>query len=164
MMDDFTGACVGIEQLHARFVDATFRQDSEQFAQCFAKDGVWKIAGMEMAGRDTILGRIGPMLGYCERIQLLAQTPIIELTDAGAQGRQQMVELSKLRDGTGAMTIGVYHDHYVQEDGAWRYARRFWSLKYRGPLDMSGFFAPTPDYGAFPQGPAEDEATYQLNK
>lgn len=163
-MDDFTAACVGIEQLHARFVDATFRQDAEQFANCFAKAGVWQIAGMELGGRDTILDRIGPMLGYCERIQLLAQTPMIELTDEGAQGRQQMVELSKLRDGSGAMTIGVYHDRYVHEDGAWRYAKRHWTLKYRGPLDMSGLFPATPDYGAFPDGPADDAPTYVLKK
>ena len=163
-MDDFTAACVGIEQLHARFVDATFRQDAEQFANCFAKDGVWQIAGMELVSRSTILERIGPMLGYCERIQLLAQTPMIDLTDDGAQGRQQMVELSKLKDGSGAMTIGVYHDRYVHEDGAWRYARRHWTLKYRGPLAMSGLSPATPDYGAFPAGPAADEATYVLKK
>jgi uncharacterized protein (TIGR02246 family) len=163
-MDDFTVACVGIGQLHARFVDATFRQDGEQFAHCFAANGVWQIAGMALIGREAILERIGPMLGYCERIQLLAQTPIVELTDKGAQGRQQMVELSKLNDGTGAMTIGVYHDQYVQEDGAWRYAKRHWSVKYRGPFDMSGIFPATPDYGAFPEGPADDEATYVLRK
>lgn len=163
-MDGFTVAAVGIGQLHARFVDATFRQDVDQFAQCFAADGIWKIAGMELVGRDTIYERIGPMLSYCERIQLLAQTPIIDLTSAGAKGRQQMVELSKLKDGTGAMTIGVYHDHYVFEDGAWRYAMRHWSLKYRGSLDMSGHFAPTPDYGAFPDGPGDDEETYVMSK
>ena len=163
-MDDFTVAVVGIGQLHARFVDAVFRQDIEQFAQCFAADGVWKIAGLELAGRETIVERAGPMLGYCERIQLLAQPPIIALTEDGAKGRQQMVELSKLKDGTGAMTIGVYHDRYVLETGAWRYARRHWSLKYRGPADFSGHFAPTSDYAAFPAAPAEDETTYTLPK
>lgn len=159
-MDDFTVAVVGIGQLHARFVDAVFRQDIDLFAQCFAKDGVWKIGGREMVGREAILASTGPMLAYCERIQLLAQPPLIELTAEGAVGRQQMVELSKMKDGTGAMTIGVYHDHYVMEDGAWRYARRHWTFKYRGPADFSGAFAPTPDYGAFPEGPAADEPTY----
>lgn len=159
-MDNFTTAVVGIGQLHARFVDAVFRQDIRQFADCFAADGLWKIAGREIVGREVIFIETGPMLGYCERIQLLAQQPLVELTDDGAIGRQQMVELSKMKDGSGAMTFGVYHDRYVQEDGQWLYARRHWTFKYRGPHDFSGSFVDTPDYGAFPNGPAEDEATY----
>jgi hypothetical protein len=113
-----------------------------------------------MVGRETIFESAGPMLGYCERIQLFAPTPILDLTDDGAIGRQQMIELAQMKDGSGALTIGVYHDHYVQEDGRWRFARRHWSLKYRGPADFSAAFAPTSDYGAFPAGPAEDEETY----
>lgn len=159
-MDEFTVAAVGIGQLHARFVDAVFRQDIREFADCFAKDGVWKIAGQNLAGRETIFESAGPMLGYCNRIQLIAPTPILELTDEGASGRQQMIELAQMKDGSGAMTIGVYHDRYVHEDGRWRFARRHWSLKYRGPADFGEAFVPTSDYGAFPSGPAEDEETY----
>ncbi|WP_340589051.1 nuclear transport factor 2 family protein [Erythrobacter alti] len=159
-MDEFTTAAVGIGQLHARFVDAVFRQDIREFADCFAEDGVWKIAGQTMAGRDAIFASTGPMLAYCERIQLIAQTPILELTNSGAKGRQQMIELSQMKDGSGAITIGVYHDDYVVEGGRWRFAKRHWSFKYRGPTDLCETFAPTPDYGAFPAGPAEDEETY----
>jgi len=159
-MDDFTVAAVGIGQLHARFVDAVFRQDIGEFAQCFTKDGVWKIGGRTLAGRDTIFETTGPMLGYCERIQLIAPTPILELTDSGAIGRQQMVELSQMKDGTAAMTLGVYHDDYAFEDGRWRFAKRHWTFKYRGPAEFTEAFAPTPDYGAFPARPAADEETY----
>jgi len=159
-MDRFTIAAVGIGQLHARFTDAVFRQDIRAFADCFAADGVWKIGGREMAGRETIFELTGAMLAYCERIQLIALQPILELTEAGATGRQQMIELSKMKDGTGAMTIGVYHDQYIEQDGAWRFARRHWSFKYRGPHDFSGMFAVTPDYGAFPGAPGADEPTY----
>lgn len=159
-VDDFTIAAVGIGQLHARFVDAVFRQDIREFADCFAKDGVWKIGGRVMEGRETIFELTGPMLGYCERIQLIAPTPILELTDNGAKGRQQMVELSQMKDGTSAITIGVYHDDYVLEEARWRFAKRHWSFKYRGPFSMTEAFAPTPDYGAFPAGPAADEETY----
>ncbi|MXO89948.1 nuclear transport factor 2 family protein [Pontixanthobacter aquaemixtae] len=159
-MDDFTVAAVGIGQLHARFVDAVFRQDIRQFADCFAKEGVWKIGGRVMEGRETIFELTGPMLSYCERIQLVALQPLLDLTDEGAVGRQQMIEFSKMKDGSGAMTIGVYHDRYVLEEGQWRFAKRHWSFKYRGPHDFSGGFADTPDYGAFPSGPADDEETY----
>lgn len=159
-MDEFTRAAVGIGQLHARFVDAVFRQDIRDFADCFATAGIWKIAGKVLEGREVIHAAAGPMLGYCERIQLLAPTPILDLTADGAIGRQQMIEYAKMKDGSGAITIGVYHDRYVVEDGRWRFARRHWSLKYRGPFDLGQSFVPTSDYGAFPAGPEDDEESY----
>ncbi|WP_417621276.1 nuclear transport factor 2 family protein [Parasphingorhabdus sp.] len=159
-MDEFTVAAVGVGQLHARFVDAVFRQDIDEFAQCFASNGVWKIAGMQLSGRETIHEAATRLLGLCEKIQLIAQTPILEVEGSTAQGRQQIIEFAKMPDGTSAMTFGVYHDRYVLEDGRWRFAKRHWSFKYRGPADLSAAFVDTPDYGAFPDGPSEDETTY----
>lgn len=159
-MDEFTVAAVGVQQLHARFVDAVFRQDIEEFAACFAKYGVWKIAGMELAGREAIHAAAGKLLGRCEKIQLIAQMPILEVDGGAAQGRQQMTELARMPDGAGFITFGVYHDQYVLEDGRWRFARRHWAFKYRGPFDLSASFVATPDYGVFPDAPADDEETY----
>ena len=58
------------------------------------------------------------------------------------------------------MTIGWYHDTYAQAEDRWLFQRRHWSMKYRGAPDLTGHFAPTPDYGPFPNGPAADEQTY----
>lgn len=159
-MNDFVIAECGIRQLHARFVDAVWRQDFAAFADCFASDGIWKIAGFELTGRDEIREQSAKMLSRCEWIQLITQTPILEVTGDTAIGRQPMVEFARMPDGSGAMTIGYYHDHYVLEDGQWRFRKRHWSMKYRGPSDLSGLFAGTSDYGAFPAMPAPDEATY----
>ena len=159
-MDQFTIAAVGIGQLHARFVDAVFRQDIDAFAQCFSQSGCWKIAGMQLQGRDAIHAAAGQLLGRCERIQLIAQTPILEADGHKANGRQQVIEFAKMQDGSSAMTIGVYHDRYVLEQGHWRFEKRHWAFKYRGPADLSAAFVDTPDYGAFPDAPTDDEATY----
>ena len=159
-MDEFTIAAVGVQQLHARFADAVFRLDIDAFAECFARDGVWKIAGMELAGRQAIHEAAGQLLGRCEKIQLIAQMPILDVDGENARGRQQMTELARMPDGAGFITFGVYHDRYVLEDGRWRFARRHWAFKYRGPFDLSASFVPTPDYGTFPAGPADDEETY----
>ena len=159
-MSDYSDAVIGIGQLHAHFVDAVFRQDFAEFAECFATDGVWKIAGMEMTGREGIYEAAKGLLSRCEKIQLLVQPPILSVHGHTAQGRHQMVELAKMPDGQGFMTIGVYHDTYVLEDGRWRFARRHWSMKYRGPIPLDGAFVDTPDYGPFPAGPSADEETY----
>ena len=59
---DLVAADHGIRQLHARFVEATWRMDSTAFAECFAEDGQWKIAGLDLRGREAIGATIGRML------------------------------------------------------------------------------------------------------
>jgi hypothetical protein len=159
-MTDFLSADAGIRQLHARFADAVWRQDTAEFSGCFATDGIWKIAGMEISGREKIAEACGNMLGRCSHIHIMTGLPIIALTDRGAKGRLNMTEFARMQDGSTAMTIGWYHDDYIEQEGRWLFAQRHWSMKYRGPPDLTGHYADTPNYGTFPDGPAVDEATY----
>ncbi len=159
-MTDFATAECGIRQLHGRFMDAVWRIDGTSFADCFAQGGIWKIAGMSMHGRDEIGVACAKLLGRCEKIQLITLPAIIDLTNGVASGRIHMIEFAKMLDGSSAMTIGIYHDRYVEEDGLWRFARRHWTMQYRGPADLSAAFVDSPDYGPFPGGPGPDEPTY----
>lgn len=159
-MTDLIAADFGIRQLHARFADAVWRQDADQFAACWSSDGLWKIAGMEVSGRAALADACRMMLGRCSNIHLITGQPILSADGDGVQGRLAMTEFARMLDGSTAMTIGWYHDRYVEEDGLWRFAKRHWSFKYRGPPDLTGAFIDTPNYGAFPDGPGEDEATY----
>ncbi|MEG3143727.1 nuclear transport factor 2 family protein [Sphingomonas sp. RT2P30] len=159
-MTDFVVADCGIRQLHARFVDAVWRQDATTFAACFATDGVWKIAGMVITGRDEIGEACSKLLGRCERIQLVIGQPILEVGDGTAIGRLQVTEFAKKHDSTSAITFGTYYDRYVEQDGAWRFQWRHWSMAYHGPVDMSGSYVVPPDYGPFPAMPGVDEPTF----
>lgn len=159
-MDDFLIADSGIRQLHARFTDAVWRQDAAEFSGCFTTDGEWKIAGMVMRGRDEIADACVRMLGRCSHIHLLVGLPILEVSGNAATGRLNMTEFARMNDGSTAMTIGWYHDWYRQEDDRWRFAKRHWSMKYRGAPDLTGAFVDTANYGAFPEMPAADEETY----
>jgi ketosteroid isomerase-like protein len=166
MMDDaFLRADAGIRQLHARFSDAVWRQDAPAFGQCFARDGEWKIAQLHFRGREEIESKVPAMLAYCERITLITGQPVIELTDVGAAiGRLPMTELSKLKDGSSALTLDIYYDRYVKEDSRWRFAWRHWGLHYRGPIDLSAEFVACPDYGPPPGLPNANEPTYTRRK
>jgi len=157
---DMIAADFGIRQLHAQFADAVWRQDSQVFASCFAKTGEWKIAGMHFAGREAIAQACGQLLGRCSRIHLVTGLPMLERSERGIMGRLTVTEFAWMPDETQFMTLGVYHDHYVEESGAWTFKSRFWSLKYRGPIDLSAPLVDTPDYGAFPGRPADDEETF----
>ena len=120
-MHDFLLADSGIRQLHARFADAVWRKDAEAFAQCFTEAGEWKIAGMQIRGRAEIGGQIGNLLAACERVLIISGLPVLEVTGASATGRMHVTEFAKMLDGSSAMTIGVYYDRYVEEDGRWRF-------------------------------------------
>ncbi|HEX7856496.1 MAG TPA: nuclear transport factor 2 family protein [Sphingobium sp.] len=160
-MNDFVVAECGIRQLHARFVDAVWRKDDAAFGACWGKDAEWKIATLHMHGRDEIQGIFAKLLGACQRVQLIPGPLLLEVTGDTAIGRVNCTELAKMGDGSSAMTLGVYHDHYTQEDGRWVFARRHFGLHYRGPLDFSGeIVAESPDFGPFPNMPAPDAPTY----
>jgi uncharacterized protein (TIGR02246 family) len=159
-MSDFITADAGIRQLHARFTDAVWRQDADAFSGCFTTDGQWKIAGMIKSGRDEIADACRMMLGRCSHIHLIVGLPILEVTGQTAIGRLNMTEFARMQDGSTAMTIGWYHDWYAEQDGAWRFQKRHWVMKYRGAPDLTGMFVDTPDYGAFPNQPAPDEETF----
>jgi len=106
------------------------------------------LIGVFEAALFGMLGRVVDTLGALRHDRLWIE------------GRLAMTEFARMLDGSTAMTIGWYHDRYVEEDGLWRFARRHWSFKYRGAPDLTGAFVDTPDYGAFPDGPAEDEPTF----
>lgn len=163
-MTDFAAAEAGIRQLHARFVDAVWRKDAEAFAASFARDGEWKIAGMHMKGRDEIGSTFAKLLGACERVATTPGLPILEVNGKTAQGRLPLSELAKMVDGTTALTLGIYHDQYVEEDGRWLFQWRHFSLQYRGPTDFSADMVPSPDYGPFPGKPDPDEPTLTRRK
>lgn len=165
-MTSFAEAHAGITQLHARFIDAVWRQNATDFADCFAREGVWKIAGNVIGGpanggRSAIAEACRTMLGRCSHIQLIVQPTIVEVTGEGtAIGRHHMVEMARMLDGSTAMTLGIYYDTFVEEQHRWRYLRRHWSMQYRGPFDLTGMFVDSPDYGSFPAMPPADAPTY----
>jgi len=154
----------GIRQLHARFVDAVWRKDSEAFGNCFAEDGEWKIAGLHMRGRADVGSGFGRLLGVCERVRLIVGDPILEVGDGVASGRMQVTELAKMMDGSSAITLGVYYDRYVEAGDRWLFKWRHWGFHYRGPFDLSVPFSDYPEFGPPPNLPGPDEPTFTRKK
>ena len=163
-MRDLVTVDCAIRQLHARVIDAVWRKDARDFAACFSVDGVWKIAGLHIQSRATIEEMFGKLLGVCERVLLNAGTPLLDISGPEVVSRCYVVEQAKMMDGTSAMTIGAYHDRYVEEDGRWLFRHRHWSLHYRGPSDLSADFVPSPDYDSPPGMPGLDEPTLTKRK
>lgn len=153
-----------IRQLHARFADAVWRNDADDFADCFSEDAEWKIATRRICGRDDIRVNIAEFLAPYERVHLITGMPLLEIDSGKAIGRCPVTELSRLCDGSSVLTLGIYHDRYIAEGDRWRFKWRHFALHYRGPIDMSVAFVDCPDYGPFPVMPAEDAPTFTRRK
>lgn len=155
----------GVNQLHARFVDAVWRQDQASIADCVTEDAEWKIATLHLRGRAEISETLTRLLGYCRRIRLIVGNTVLDVGDGKATGRVPMTEFSQLQDGSSVLTLGVYYDHYHQQGDRWRYHRRHFGLHYRGPMDLTGeFIAESSDFGAPPGMPGPDEPTLTRRK
>lgn len=160
-MSDYLMAECGIRMLHARFVDAVFRKDEEDFGKCWAEDATWKIAGLQMETRAVIAPTFAKLLAACAKVQIITSPALLDIDAANgtATGRIHCTELAKMGDGSSAMTLGVYYDRYVQVDDDWLFQFRHWGLHYRGPIDLSADIVESADFGSFPGMPGIDEPT-----
>ena len=159
-MNALMAADFEIRQLHARTIDAVWRQDCAAFAGCYAEGGEWKVAGFHVKGRANIEAQLNIFIKPIERVLMTFGDPIVDIANDGeVSSRTFVTETNRYRDGHTASTIGVYYERFIQEDGLWRYAWRHWSLHYLGPPDFTGTLYPVKDYGPPPNLPAPDDPT-----
>lgn len=153
---------IGIRRLHALCADAVWRKDGAGFADCFVEDGVWKVAGLELRGRETIARALGELGTANERILMIFGSPILSASDGCISGRTYTVENVKRYDGSAATTIGIYYEHFVERDGRWLFQRRHFDFSYFGPPDLSAPFYDFQDYGPPPAMPDFNQSTAGL--
>ena len=156
---DRLAAELGVRRLHGLCADAVWRKDRAAFVDCFVADGVWKVAGMDLRGRDAIGEGFDQFLDLNERVLMQFGAPLLDIGQGEATGRTYTTETVKTRDGQGMCSIGIYYERFVEVDGAWRFAWRHFDFCYFGPPDLSAPLFPFVDRGAPPALPGADEPT-----
>ena len=162
-MTDLASADAGIRQLQSRYIDAVWRRDYAAFADCFAKDGEWLIAGHVYRGPDECVACLKSFMPRFDRVKMTMGSPILNVGDGVATGRTEVLEHNILADRTRHITIGTYFDRFVEQGDRWRFAWHFYQLYYLGPPDMSGDFYEIADYGPPPAMPDADAPTVMLS-
>lgn len=158
-MTDLSTADLQIRQLHARYGDAVWRKDLDAFGDCFAPDAQWRIAGMELHGREAIVAFIARGFEKYRRIMMNFRTPIIDIGAEGVTARTYVSEQNVLLDGTGYAPMGIYFERFDTSGTRWRFQWRLFQTHYTGPADLSGTIFENPDFGAPPAMPPLDETT-----
>lgn len=143
-----------IRDLVARYSDAVNRRDEPAWRATWATSSEWHLLGATKTGRDDIVAH---WLDLMATLPFVLQFPVFGLVDfpdapdapdephdvrstasiTSATGRWYVQEVSQRPERAG-LSFGVYHDHYVVEDGRWRFARRRFDSLYRGLPDLSG--------------------------
>lgn len=145
---------LAVRHLAEHYADAATRLDPKDLASLFTEDGVWDadVFGRH-AGRDALEPFFGRMLsGWNAFVQVIPSGRVfLDEADADrARGRWYVHEVGQRSNGTNFDVVGVYHDEYVREDGAWRIAsRRYDSLvaKQDGEVTALPFPANAPKLG-----------------
>lgn len=154
---------IGVRRLHALCADAVWRKDGASFANCYAKDAVWKIAGQELRGRDAIASALAAFGTENERVLMVFGAPILALQNGKLTGRTYVIEHVKRFDGGASASIGIYYERFVENDGAWLFQWRHFDFCYFGKADLSDPFYPAQDYGPPPSFPTAATATAGLH-
>ncbi|MDB5726673.1 MAG: hypothetical protein JWQ16_3427 [Novosphingobium sp.] len=160
-MNDFHRIEADIRQLHARYVDAVWRQDVEAFGACFALDAEWRIAGQVLRGRAAISQFMAEAFQSYRRILMLFRTPLLNISNGEVSARTYVSEQSILTNGDAFGPIGIYYERFVFEGDAWRFGWRLFQTQYVGPPDMSGTLFETEDFGPPPAMPPRDAETFR---
>jgi uncharacterized protein (TIGR02246 family) len=116
---------IALRQLISRYCDAVVRSDTETFTSLWTTDAVWTL-GKPVQGASAIGAAFEKLMkGYRWLVQS-APNAVFEVDESGgtATGRVTITEqFAKVRGGEGSV-VGVYHDHYLREQGTWRFAER----------------------------------------
>ena len=111
---------LAIVELVAAYNQAIDRRDAEAWANTFAENGVFVVAGREpVAGRDALVGMV-QALDPTSGERHWTTNFVIEADGDGARMR---VDLAMLRGGQ-ILGTGRYADSLTREGGTWRFVRR----------------------------------------
>lgn len=133
-----------IQRLMARYVDTANRRDGEHWAQTWAEDGTWDLMGMEVHGREAILGLWQQVVAGFEFAILMPSSSLIEVDGDQASGHWYLQEFTRDLQGEQLLALSRYLDTYRKVDGEWYFQTRQYHFIYRGPADLSGDYTPLP--------------------
>ena len=162
-MTDFVTAECMIRQLHARYADAVWRQDFDAFGDCFTKDCEWRIGGVILRGREEIVEYNRTLFTTkFRKLFITLRTPVLDVQEGTASGRTYFSAQNIMADGSGFAPMGVYYEHFVEQEDGWRFSWRLFQTLYSGPADLSGTFHQQLEFGPPPGMPPRDVETLNV--
>ncbi len=131
-----------IEDLVHRYADAVVHRDEAAWADTWAADASWDLAGHEVTGRQAIVDTWNAAMDGFVAVVQNVMNGTYELDDRAGTGfgRWYVIEHWARADGGRGMLLAHYDDRYVRTDDRLRFAARRLVMHYAGAPDLSAPF------------------------
>lgn len=135
---------LAIRSLVARYIDAVYRRDKEDWAATWAEESRWSVLGTVVTGKEQVVAVWLQAMDRFPFVAMQMHSGTLDMNGAVASGRWYLSEYLIDQKGTRQMIIGIYSDQYIKEGGQWLFQERRYDIMYQGPPDLSGDIAPYP--------------------
>lgn len=119
---------IAIRETIEAYADAVFRRDADAWAQNWADDSVWNLAGTEVSEKNNIVELwSGAMSGF-SFVAFFAQTGAIHVDGDNATARSYTIEDLVQVDGKSRHIVGQYDDTLQKQNARWVFTRRIYKI------------------------------------
>jgi len=110
------------------YADAVFRHDAEDWIANWSEDGVWRLPGVEIAGKAQIKATWTQAMAAFAVAAFYATPGVIQVTGAQAKARVFTREILVDHAGKVVKVVGVYEDRLIKQNGTWLFAERAYTV------------------------------------
>jgi ketosteroid isomerase-like protein len=134
---------LAIRTLTAKYTDAMNRSDVDDAVRVYAEDAVFTMMDRpSVTGRDQIADVLRLTVAKYALITQMVHSGFVELHGDRARARWQITELQVFHTGQRRFVVGRYEDEHVRLADGWRFARRTFTARYLGDVDLSSGVLP----------------------
>lgn len=126
-----------IRELYDAYSDATNQQNVDAWLANWCEDGVWRILGQEIRGREALRRQWDLIWQGVKTMGFFAEIGAISVDGDHARGRSYCREIVSLKNGSLMKVVACYRDQLRKEQGVWRFASRDYTLMIH-ESDMEG--------------------------
>ncbi|HSV77793.1 MAG TPA: nuclear transport factor 2 family protein [Ramlibacter sp.] len=121
---------LAIRELLDAYADAVCRRDDHGWAMTWAPDGVWKIRGKEIRGRDALRATWIEAMAAYSFVGFAAYPGEIRVDGNHATARVQTIEWLEPVAGPPRRQHGCYEDRLLKIESRWYFAERSYNFLY----------------------------------
>jgi ketosteroid isomerase-like protein len=122
---------LAIRERIERYSDAVFRRDEAAWAENWAEQAVWSLAGTEVSGKDAIVSMWRQAMTQFSFVAFFATPGAIEISGDSATARVYTSEVLAGVDGNLSRILGRYDDRLVRKNDQWLFAERRYTILHQ---------------------------------
>ncbi len=127
-----------IRTLTASYTDAINRCDIDDIAPVYDDDAVFTMMDRpSVVGREAILDVLRSTVARYQLVMQLVHSGVVQVDGDRARARWQITELQIMNDGTPRFVAGRYEDEHARRSDGWKFARRTFTARYLGAMDLT---------------------------